>query len=81
MKLTQLYESLPVEKHGNIQVDGNRVFVKDDAGLVDEYIMDGEGNLNLVRSDKAIVARVVDLIPGSVDKSVKVKAIEAKVGA
>jgi hypothetical protein len=56
MNLVELYEQTPVEKHKDIKVVGNRVFVKDDDGSVDEYLSDalGEQELWLIRSDKEL---------------------------
>jgi len=55
MNLVELYEQTPVQRHGDIKVVGDRVFVKDIDGSVDEYSIDAIGEqaeLWLVRSDQ-----------------------------
>ena len=52
MNLTELYGQTPVERHQDIKVVGDRVFIKDIDGDVVEYLLDGQGELWLVRSDK-----------------------------
>ena len=51
MNLVELYKQIPVERHQDIRVVGDRIFVKDTGGSVDEYFLDGE-ELWLIRSDK-----------------------------
>ena len=52
MNLVELYQQTPVERHEEIQVKGERVFVKSVDGSVDEYLISGgEQELWLVRSD------------------------------
>ena len=53
MNLVQLYESTPVQEHANIRVCGDRVFVKDSQGGVEEYLLGDDGDLWLVRSSGA----------------------------
>jgi len=50
MKLTELYAQTPVAQHGSIVVVGERVYVRSAEGT-DEYVLDGAGELRLVRSD------------------------------
>lgn len=54
MNLAELYEQTPVERHQDIKVVGDRVFIKDIDGDVVEYLLDGQGELWLVRSDKKL---------------------------
>jgi len=51
MNLVELYQQVPAKRHQDIRVVGDRVFVKDAGGDVDEYLISGE-ELWLVRSDK-----------------------------
>ena len=59
MNLVELYEQTPVERHQDIRVLGERVFAKDVDGNVDEYVLDSQGELWLVHSDKKLKADVV----------------------
>ena len=53
MNLAELYEQTPVERHGDIRISGDRVFVKGTEGNVDEYLVSGEEQeLHLIRSDE-----------------------------
>jgi len=52
MNLVELYEQTPVNRHENIRVVGDRVLVRDVDGSVDEYLISGDGELWLVRSDR-----------------------------
>jgi len=58
MNLVELYQQTPVERHQNIKVVGDRVFVKDIDGNVDEYLLDSQGELWLTRSDKKLKADI-----------------------
>ena len=52
MNLIELYQQMPAEKHSEIRVSGDKVFVKDADGSIDEYLISGEEEeLWLVRSD------------------------------
>ena len=57
MNLEDLYKQTPVARHEDITVSGDRVFVRDQDGSTDEYLVrilpDGE-ELRLVRSDREI---------------------------
>ena len=61
MNLVQFYQQTPVERHKDIKVAGDKVFVKDIDGNVDEYLItpteDGQ-ELWLVRSDKELIKKV-----------------------
>jgi len=65
MNLAELYKQTPVERHGDIKVVENRVFVKDRDGNVDEYLISGE-ELWLARSDR--------------EQKLDIKAIKFKLG-
>lgn len=54
MNLVELYEQTPVERHQDIKVVGDSVFIKDADGDVVEYLLDSQGELWLVRSDKKL---------------------------
>ena len=65
MNLIQLYEQLPVERHKDIKVAGDRVLVRDADGNVAEYLI-SDDELWLVRCDK--------------EQKEDIKAIKAKLG-
>jgi len=67
MNIVELYEQTPVDKHGDIKVLGDKVFVRDADGNVTEYLILEDDELWLVRSDKAL--------------KTDVKAIKDKLGA
>lgn len=52
MTLVELYAQTPVEQHANIRVAGERVYVKNHDGSLDEYLLNGNGELVLLRSDR-----------------------------
>lgn len=52
MNLVELYQKTPVKRHKDIRVMGDRVLVKDTQGNVEEYLISGDGELWLVRSDR-----------------------------
>jgi len=55
MNLLELYRQTPAQRHKDIKVVADRVFVKDTAGSVDEYLIIPTENgqeLWLVRSDR-----------------------------
>jgi len=53
MNLVELYEQLPVEKHQEIVVSGDRLFFEGE-----EYLILADGELKLVHSDKELLQRV-----------------------
>ena len=57
MNLTELYLSLPVTQHDNIRVEGNRVLVKDTQGDIAEYILQGNGELWLIKDRELLLLR------------------------
>lgn len=54
MNLVKLYEQTPVERHGDIKVVGDRVFVKGTDSSIDEYILGSDGELWPIRSDRGL---------------------------
>ena len=54
MNLAELYEKTPIARHKDIKVVGDKVFVKDTDGSVDEYLVVDDGELWLVRSDREV---------------------------
>lgn len=57
MNLVDLYKRTPVERHQDIKVLGDRVFVRSADGSTDEYLITGSGTeeaLWLIRSDKEL---------------------------
>ena len=58
MNIVELYEQTPVDKHGDVKVLGDKVFVRDADGNVTEYLILEDDELWLVRSDKALKADV-----------------------
>ena len=71
MNIIELYEQTPVERHKDIIADGNRILVSDEEGDITEYLLDGVGELWLVRSDKKLRADIaaikskLDIVGGS----------------
>ena len=52
MNLVELYQQTPAERHRDIKVVGDRVFVKDADGNVAEYLISDGDELWLARSDR-----------------------------
>ena len=52
MNLVELYQQTPVERHRDIKVVGDRVFVKDTEGSVDEYLISEDEELWLIHSER-----------------------------
>lgn len=53
MNLKELYKQTAVERHKDIQVSRDRVFIKGTDGNIDEYLISGvEQELWLVHSDR-----------------------------
>lgn len=52
MNLIEIYQQIPAERHSDIRVAGDKVFVKDADGNIDEYLNLADGELWLVRSDR-----------------------------
>ena len=53
MNLVELYNQTPVERHSEIVVSGDRLFFDGE-----EYVIDAEGELKLVRSQKGLEQQV-----------------------
>lgn len=54
MKLSELYAMLPAREHKNILVAEGKVYVRASEGT-EEYVVLPDGELELVRSDKALL--------------------------
>lgn len=52
MKLAELYFQTPATQHGNIVVVGEHVYVRSAEGT-EEYLLLADGELRLLRSDRA----------------------------
>jgi len=50
MNIVELYRQVPVARHGDIKVQGDRVYVKQPDGTVEEYL-EADGELWLIRRD------------------------------
>ena len=60
MNLVELYKQTPVERHSEIVVSGDKLFFEDE-----EYVIQGDGELRLVRSEKKLkqrLARIEDRV-------------------
>ena len=66
MNLAELYQKTPAERHSDIKVTHDRVLVKTEGSGVDEYILDADGELWLMRSGQ--------------DERQDILAIKAKLG-
>lgn len=53
MNIVELYEQIPLERHQEIIVSGDRLFFDSE-----EYIIEGDGELKLVHSDKELLNKV-----------------------
>lgn len=61
MNIVELYQKMPVDKHGDIKVMEDRVFVKQGDG-VEEYLIEPDGELWLMPSPvKEVAARMEGL--------------------
>ena len=49
MNLVELYEQTPVERHHEILVSSDRLYFENQ-----EYVLDAEGELKLIRSQKGL---------------------------
>ena len=59
MNLVELFTQTPVERHKNIKVRGDQVYIIDDDGDANlEYLFDIDGELLPVCSDKKLKADV-----------------------
>lgn len=73
MKLIELYDQTPVERHHQIKVFGNTAYVYQEDGSLDVYVVACDGDLELLCSDRAMWQAVNSL-------EVRISQIEAKVG-
>ena len=53
MNLTELYQQIPQERHGEISISGDRLFFDNE-----EYIVTADGELKLVYSQKQLEQRL-----------------------
>jgi hypothetical protein len=53
MNIVELYKQVPMERHQEIVVSGDRLFFDSN-----EYVIDGHGELMLVRSQKELLRKV-----------------------
>ena len=81
MTLTELYARTPVERHRDILVEGGKVYVLTPDGT-DEYVLRGNQEIVLIRSEKALKARIVAELTQSLDGRMgDIKAIRTKLAA
>ena len=73
MNLVELYKQTPVEKHKDIKVIGNRVFVKDTEEDVQEFLISEVGELWLIHSEKTLASQINTL-------KADIEAIKIKLG-
>lgn len=59
MNLKELYYLTPVARHPEIVVSGERVFFDNE-----EYVIGGDGELRLVRSQKTLDERIDQIVLG-----------------
>jgi len=53
MNIVKFYEQIPVERHQEIVISGDRLFLDGE-----EYVIGGDGDLRLVRSNKQLLQKV-----------------------
>ncbi len=58
MKLVELYQQTPVEKHSGIRVIDNKAYFRDTDGSLTEYLILENGELWLVNSDQKLKADI-----------------------
>lgn len=56
MNIVELYKQTPVERHQEIVVSGDRLFFDSE-----EYIINGDGELRLSRSQKDLLQKVDEI--------------------
>jgi hypothetical protein len=59
MNIVELYEQLPQERYSEVVVSGGRLFFDGD-----EYVIEGEDELRLVRSQKSIEQQLTRIEAG-----------------
>lgn len=57
MTITELYAKTPVDRHQEIVVSGGRLFFEGE-----EYAINGDGELRLIRSSKALNQRLEQIL-------------------
>ena len=73
MKLVELYQQTPVERHDKITVFGSAAYVYQEDGTLDLYLVACDGELQLLVSDRPLWQAVKGL-------EAKISEIEAKLG-
>lgn len=56
MNIVELYKQTPVERHQEIVVSGDRLFFDSE-----EYVIDGNGELRLARSQKDLLQKIDEI--------------------
>ena len=56
MNIVELYKQTPVERHQEIVVSSDRLFF-----VGEEYIINGDGELRLVRSQKDLLQKIDEI--------------------
>ena len=56
MRITELYSGVPKERHQEIVISGDRLFFDNE-----EYVIEVEGELKLVRSQKGLEQRLAQV--------------------
>lgn len=56
MNIVELYKEVPVERHQEIVVSSDRLFFDNK-----EYVIDGDGELRLARSQKDLLQKVDEI--------------------
>ena len=56
MNIVELYEQIPVEKHSEIVVSGDRLFFDGE-----EYVIEAEEELKLIRSNKQLDQKLAQI--------------------
>lgn len=53
MNIVELYSQVPADRHQEIAISGDRLFFENE-----EYIVGGDGELSLIRTDKELLSKV-----------------------
>ena len=56
MNIVELYKQIPQDRHQEVVVSGDRLFFDGE-----EYIVEGEGELKLIRSQKGLEQRLAQI--------------------
>lgn len=74
MNMAELYQKMPVDKRGNIEVMDGRVFVKHEDG-VEEYLIESDGELWMMPSP---IKEFSTRVKGLEQKLAELKAMVAR---